>query len=207
MNSDKRLLAAVGLSFLILLLYPLYLKWVSPTPASAPGIIGSQTAENAGGNLKATSPAEMIQPPPELEENLHPFSHRHFNVEFSNRGGAITKLELKNWGKRQRSETLIERAQDGSGAFLTSLSNQGIDFGTRIFSLQGLNEQSGEVQFSTEEPGKWRLLKRYRFSETTPAISLEVEIKNLDTEKQLASLEVTTQFGSDSKQRDNRFPQ
>ncbi len=210
MNSDKRLFIAVGLSFIILVFYPIYLKWVSPKPV--PGqevtqpLLGEAQKAAPGAVTQQQNVQQMPQTSPERKENLYQFSHNQFNVEFSDRGGVITKLEIKNWSTKEGSETfLINRTEDGAGAFSIALPNQGLDFQDDTFSLQLLDQQKGEVQFAAEEPGKWRVIKKFRFAEGQPAFLLDVELENLTSQEQIASLELVSQLDVTFIQRNDRF--
>ncbi len=208
MNSEKRLLLAVALSFLILIFYPLYLKQIAPKSVSV-----SETTQSVASLKEVNAGAQSVSQQREIssplvgrKENLYQFSHQYFNAEFSDRGGVITKLELKNWGKSQGGEVfLINRAQDGNGAFSIALANQGIDFQDSTFSLQSLDQQKGEVQLATEDPGKWRLVKKFRFDQNQPVIWLDVELDNLNAQEQPVSLEIGTQLDVTFVQRNDRF--
>ncbi len=211
MNSDKRLFIAVGLSFLILVFYPIYLKWVSPKPVpgrevTQPLTNGETQTTNAGSVIQQQNVPQPPQAPAKPNENLYQFSHDQFKVEFSDRGGVITKLEIKNWSARQEGETfLINRAEDGAGAFSIALPNQGVDFQDTMFSLQLLDQQKGEVQFAAEEAGKWRVVKKFRFAQNQPVVWLDVELENLTAQEQTASLELISQLDVTFVQRNDRF--
>ena len=209
MNSEKRFFLAVAISFLILLLYPIYLRWVSPppTPNNRSGVDSSSIQEqaNLGEQAASSSPAAMIttqQSKP--TENFYKFSNEHFDVEFSDLGGTITKLKLKEWGKGREEVVLIESAGP-ERAFSADLANQGLGFSGKVFSPEVLNEQSGEVRFTAMEPGKWRLAKKYQFSRDGPTIQLEVEVQNLSAEAQTAVFELTTQLAVGSEHGRDRY--
>ncbi|MBI4357674.1 MAG: membrane protein insertase YidC [Candidatus Omnitrophica bacterium] len=208
MSSEKRFFLAVGLSFLILVVYPIYLKWITPKSISGPGGAAEPYAVEPKRevDLKAVpgGEAEVAEETVERTEKVYPFAHKFFQAEFSERGGAITKLELKSWGKQQKSEVLIRGYGTSVGALLVSLPNQGVDFRERHFSLQTLDEQKGEVEFYTAEPGKWRLVKKFRFSEENPVIQLEVTVENLNNTQLILPIEVTTQIDVESKMRDDK---
>ncbi|MBI3999602.1 MAG: membrane protein insertase YidC, partial [Candidatus Omnitrophica bacterium] len=149
---------------------------------------------------------ELSQGEPLPEETRYQISGKRFDVEFSALGGAVTKLSLKSWSKTQNGDiVLINRGQGEAGAFLTNLTGQGVDFNSRVFSLERLDQVKGEVQFTSEEPGKWRLTKTYQLNEDKPTLSLEVEIENLGSSQQIAPLEVTTQLDIDTHFKDSKL--
>ncbi|OGW85641.1 MAG: hypothetical protein A3C35_02075 [Omnitrophica bacterium RIFCSPHIGHO2_02_FULL_46_11] len=206
MNSDKRFLLAAAFSFLILLAYPVYLKWISPETPSKPTQVSPISSETEKIDPSpAAQEMERLVPEKALPEGKsYPFSSNHFQVEFSDRG-AVSKLELKSWGKEQKSEVLIDRPPGSSGAFLVSLPNQGISFNAQEFS-PSINEAMGEARFIGEEPGKWRLKKTFRFDQDRPAIYLDVEVENLSAQKQPALLEVSSQFAGSTKHDKSPIP-
>ena len=119
------------------------------------------------------------------------FSHEYFDAEFSERGAAIINLKLKKWDKPHSGEViLIDKNKIASGAFLVDLPNQGADFKNRQFALELLDRGKGEVRFSSEEAGKWRLIKTFHFAPDKPAIQLDVEIQNLSSQAQTTALEL-----------------
>ena len=182
MNSEKRFFLAIALSFLILVLYPIYLKWISPPGAKI-------AAKEQTSVASKTSEAVLKEPeiPREMAQALaktHLFSGRHFDAEFSERGGAIVHLKLKKWDKAHSGDVVFIDKSSGNGAFLADLPNQGIDFTERAFALELLDVIGGQVRFSSEEAGKWKLTKTFHFDEDKPVIRLQVEIQNLSAENQ-----------------------
>ncbi len=207
MNSEKRFLLAVALSFLVLLLYPVYLKWVSPPQASTSPPVeqtAPAAAEPQGQPSPRTDTALSLKAP--AEERLYQFSNAHFDVEFSDLGAAVTKLRLKSWGKKKSGDVLlIDRGASDAQAFLAGVSAQGIDFARTRFSLAKLDRETGEVIFRFEEAGKWRFEKRFRFEAERPAATLELEAQNLSTGPLTASLELTTELFTDDEHGRDRI--
>lgn len=189
MSSEKRFLLAVTLSFLVLMLYPVYLKWVSPPAPPAP--VEDKSVPVAARSKASLEPIQSAREElfREAQAKKHFFSHRYFDAEFSERGASITHLRLKKRDKPHSGEViLIENAE--SAAFLADLPNQGIDFTARNFNLELLDLAGGEVRFSSEEAGKWALVKTFRFDPDRPAIRMDVEIKNLRPEPQATAFEL-----------------
>ena len=205
MNSDnKNFVLAVGFSFLILILYPVYLKWVSPPPVPVP-LNESTSASNQIANqpvVETTMDSAPQVPKATQNESLYHFSNNHFNVEFSDRGGAITKLVLTQWGKKAKGSEaiLIDRKETDNSSFVTMIPGQGVDFENKTFALERLDATIGEISFFTEEPTKWRIRKKYRFDPAQTTFSLDVEIENLSVAQQSGALQLMTYFivGSDT---------
>jgi YidC/Oxa1 family membrane protein insertase len=203
MNPEKRFLLAVGLSFLILVFYPIYLKWISPPK---PAVSKNQ--------FPATSITESVLEHQEIpkevseipESKTHFFSHRYFDVEFSERGGSIVSLKLKKWDKAHTSDFVFIDKSAAVGAFLTDLPNQGIDFTERNFTLELLDVIGGQVRFSSEEAGKWKLVKMFQFSEDKPVIRLQIEVQNLGTENHPTAFELQSSLTVQPSMNGNRTP-
>ncbi len=189
MNSEKRFFLAVALSFLILVLYPIYLKWISPPSLQTP--VGEEIVPAAPGPKASLERVEsaLEETFAETQAKKHFFSHRYFDVEFSERGGAIVNLKLKKWDKPHLSAvTLIGGAE--SAAFLSDLPNQGIDFTERNFNLELLDLTEGKVRFSSEEAGKWKLIKTFRFAQDRPVFWVDIEVQNLSSQPQATAFEL-----------------
>ncbi len=195
MNPDnKKFILAVAFSFLILILYPVYLKWVTPPSASV-----TQTSSSVQTPSQSAAPAaiepitQVIRPE---NEKLYPFSNQHFNVEFTDHGAGIARLALTQWGKKIHGKevVLIDREKAGSASFVAGLPGHGIDFENRAFRLDRLDGQSGEIIFSTEEPGKWLIRKIYQFDSAKPNFRLMIETENLNSVEQTASLQISNHF-------------
>lgn len=208
MNSEKRFIVAVAFSFLVLLLYPVYLKWVSPpqvsTSASVEQTVPAGSAESGGQPSSHTDALASLKAP--AEEHLYQFSNPFFDVEFSDLGATVTKLRLKSWGKKKKGDVLlIDRGASDAQAFLAEVSAQGIDFERARFSLVKLDQETGEVIFRFEEAEKWRLEKRFRFESARPATTLDLEAQNLSAGPLTASLELTTELFTDDEHGRDRI--
>lgn len=203
---NKNFILAVGFSFLILLLYPVYLKWVSPPPTPAPTVSNESVSADAQianqAVIKDTVDVMADAPKAAQNENLYHFSNNHFDVEFSDHGATMTKLVLTQWGKKTKGSEaiLINREETGSGSFSITVPGQGIDFENTTFSLERLDVSQNEVVFSAEEPGQWLIRKIYRFDPLQPAFWLATEIENLSPISQTGSIQLTSYFivGSDA---------
>ncbi|MBI1977955.1 MAG: membrane protein insertase YidC [Candidatus Omnitrophica bacterium] len=199
MNSEKRFLVAVLVSFLILVFYPVYLKWVSPKSAQTAATLQepvSKTPEAA----KPPADSPEIQAPSEVQakETIYPFSHQHFDVEFSARGAVIKKLVLKSWSKTKNGEVVLIDRTNGASAFLATIPGKGANFENKVFTLNFLDNQRGEVQFSSEDPGRWRVVKTFRFGADKPIIQLSVEVENLGSSDEVVPVELTTELNVDT---------
>lgn len=216
MSSEKRFFLAVAISFLILLFYPVYLRWVSPPSVSGPAQGENRSVPDSNPDLarieaeKLSSAPPVSKPPEETARsaNTYQFSHRYFTVEFSDRGGSVMKLLVKEWKKDKKGEAVFVDAASDDGAFLTNLPGRGIDFGNEIFALEVLDERAGEVRFSSEKAGEWKLTKTFLFSAEQPVIHLRVSLENRSPLAQTAALEVTSQLRTDDMaSQDHYFSQ
>jgi YidC/Oxa1 family membrane protein insertase len=212
MSSDKRLLLAVGISFLILVFYPVYLKWVTPgvslsqqkQTALPEQARTGESAENPSYGAREAQP-ELVQSEDATRfadtlrpGNMYDFSNNRFNAQFTDKGALVTSLEIKNWSKTASAPMPLVKSNSFSknNAFLVTLANQGIDFRNETFSLEALNEQTGEVRFSIEIPDRWRLVKKFQFDNEKSIIWQEITAKNLSATHQVATLTVSSDLNA-----------
>lgn len=217
MTSEKRFLLAVSLTLLILIVYPMYLRWITPETVPVPSDMESaiESARELGPAREGLREPDNNTPGNEAppisgrevrEENFYRFSNRRFDVEFSDRGAVVTNLHVKSWDKNGNGDVpLIHKGSQKSEAFLVAVPNQGIDFGAVTFSLETLNEKTGEVRFAAEEPDKWRLEKKFRFDEVEAVVWFETLARNLSDRRQAAALEVTSDLQVDPQNRYDRY--
>ena len=231
MSSEKRLLLAVGLTLLILIVYPVYLRWITPESIPSRTSAAVQTpnglGETAGVLAGPGSGLSLPQPPdiselPVREKKFYEFSNSRFDVQFSDRGAVMTKLQVKGWDKNGNGDVdLIHPAPQEaasvqprsevheestiSKAFLVTIPNQGIDFSDLTFSLEALSERTGEVRLAAQEAGRWRLEKKFQFDEKEPVVWFETVAQNLSDRPQLAALEVTSDLNIDSASRRDNY--
>ena len=82
MDNGKRMILAVGVIFLMLILYPVYLKWVNPPKEETAGARQTQVVEKAQ-PAPYQAPRETPQaeesyreaPSPQVVANEEPFQH------------------------------------------------------------------------------------------------------------------------------------
>lgn len=205
MNQDKRFVLAFTLSLIILLFYPTYLRWISPARPPAGEKTDFQSKQHVGEALKNAPPhlpakPELTIPEHARKENFYQFSNSRFDAEFSDLGGVITKLFVKNWSPYTNgAERLIERESAASSAFLATLANQGVDFSREFFFLETLNEKTGEVRLAAEVPDRWRLQKEFFFDPARGRIEFRVSAKNLGNKTEATAFEVTSNLNAASK--------
>lgn len=209
MNSEKRFLLAVAISFLILIFYPVWLKWVSPA-----GTQQTVSQEKVAGHTTAPAEEETL-PAPQVEsieqvgtfkDNRYRLVQKYYDVEFSDRGGTITMLTLKNWGKPGAKDVqLIDVEENQRGAFLVDLPGQGIDFDRLRFSVESMDEKKGLAVFGAEIPGLWRIKKSYQFDPENPAVAVTVEAKNISNQPKSVAMGIHSQIQTEAHSRDRYY--
>ncbi len=207
MNSDKRFFLAVAFAFLILTLYPVYLRWINPRNNSSEGTsqkenLDFKQAISKQQNSSASPQTELTREIP--KENFYKFENQHLKATFSNRGATVTELWVKNWGRvrEEPSVALIENAEGQAihaSGFLTNLLNQGTDFQTLLFTLETLDVQTGEVKFSAEIPEHWRMVKTFRFNSKKPVFEIELSVQNLSASTQTTTIGITCALSENPK--------
>ena len=95
---EKRLILAIALSVLIIVSF----QYIFPAPKHAP--IAGKAQESAA--VKEAENIQYLPPIPPVDEKEYTISTDRFIITFSNIGGAVKKIELKNYKKLKSSEPI-----------------------------------------------------------------------------------------------------
>lgn len=228
-SMGKNYWAALGLSLLILMLYPTFLKWIYPTQettveetlevsetserveASETSLErATETAQKTVSDVASLASENLNLTKIKQEQKFITFENKEYSVEFSTLGGAITKLFFKGEpGKEAITEDFFYNGNvTQKSIFQTLIEHSSIDLSQTNFQFQKLGAREEVYEFSFEQPGDFRMIKRYLVGESEPSIHLEIELTNLsDREKHFP---IKLNFGMDfdlEKREDERFIQ
>ncbi len=199
---QKRLFIAIGISFLILLLWSLFF---APTPPEVPDAaskagtekvapsapqqpqVTPQTATPSATGPTAPAPAATM-PQPTREARSITVETSLFRMTLSEQGGAVTGFVLKNYretiDKRSPSKELIHKDTAG-GTLLVSLPGlTGVDLGKTVFTSDTQRSQvtvgaePTPVRFTCTLPSGLVVEKIYTFSPDSYLINLKVNVIN-----------------------------
>jgi YidC/Oxa1 family membrane protein insertase len=201
MKNQHRMILAVVVIFVALMLYPRYLKWVSP-PAPETGEV--PVAEEMARSIQKTA-AQPTQTVPEKEEKIvhkgepeefYDLENDTLTIAFSTLGGTIKQLEAKRFiNLHQDDATLIdiEKGLRGSYALVFPFEKSGID--RAIFKRDKSLEKNGDmIAFSTIKDKAIKITKIFRMLPKESTLELEVILENLSNSYQDVQYELSTQM-------------
>lgn len=191
-NSDKNYFIAIVLSFLILIGYPFFLRWIHP-PTAQNTTTNEEPAPNAE-TEKISQAAQKMEAAKKSEEEskptLIPFHNDLYDIQFSTQGGTIQELAYKG-EKTKAHMDYVEFYVPGKphGNFEVRLLQDDVDLSRVIMKLYRSSENTFE--FVYEKPEKYRFTKIYTIHKESPTISLQLKFENLQTHDLTLPLELT----------------
>ncbi len=177
---EKRLLVALALSLVVLFVFQGFLKGMPSrrlahrvTPAPVKGESPSPTT--AAPLVAASSgTAKTTQMPVEKEETVET---EKFTLVFSDIGGTLKKIVLKEYGSQEKEEVLCEEASPASRLFAMDIGPIP-DLAKRKFTT---TRGADHIQYRYVEPGLMEVTKKISFHKDFDYIDLEISIKNLSS--------------------------
>ncbi len=205
----KNFWLAMALSFLVLMGYPFFIRWISPERPPQETTIEKQEAPS-----QTQSAPEAIYPAKEtvrdtfLEKPSPPeefrFENEIYAAKFSTLGGSISDLFYKGADSQNGNFPHSFYAGDPTqpGSFGIKILHDREDLTRAIFKISEKNIRQGTVDFVYERPSEYRLTKRYIFSRTEPVIRMNVLLENLTPREKHFPLELS--FGLDYEKIENQ---
>jgi len=193
MSSEKRLLLAVVLSFLVLaVFYP----WMSKQPNSASAPVGEITKN------EPAEPAQVLSNEPAADKNIpviepaefYELTNDIYSVKFSNIGAGISELLVKEWGSKKIGRTELIKPAEVTPAFAVSLLNDPSISGLTHYRVEHASNQTGSLTFFYESPNNLRIRKKYQLVKDKSAFYLTLEIENLSSEIKQIPLQIRNQI-------------
>ena len=170
---EKRVIIAVVLSILVISIWHKFTADMYPAQQS----ISSQQAP-------AIAQEEIVEPYKEnipdavlpIDEKEYVFENEQFVVTFSNIGGCIKSINLKEYkdGNGRGFYNLMSEEALGRGIFVIESQKLGIQKDTFAY---GLRETMGAIEYTADLPGNIKVEKRYIFK-NQDLINFEIIFKN-----------------------------
>ena len=191
---DKNTLKAVALAALVLLFYPMILKWFYPNAYKR-----SQSPKTEQQSTVLSEPTKNtlpIAPGAFLDQAAAPavalFENDLYKIEFSTLGGTITRLSfLGEAGRKDRTNTDFYNGDPRSaGIFGVTVLHEKADLSQTIFKMLRKGAAGEIFEYVYELPGEYRLTKVYTVRGDKPVIDLAVRIKNLSGKERSLALEL-----------------
>ncbi|MDD5217814.1 MAG: membrane protein insertase YidC [Candidatus Omnitrophica bacterium] len=180
---DKNFLIAMLLSMLVIMGYPMFMKWIAPPPAD-------ETVQTEETILRPNTPEREVLPlevsekpaigtlaPPTVVE----FENDLYSIRFSTLGAAVIRLHYKGVESHgKKNDTVFYDGENTQpGIFGVRFGNDEDDLTQKIFDVKKEENSSQVVEFVIEKPDEYRLTKRYIMESDQPAIHLTLVVENL----------------------------
>ena len=195
MNSERRYLLAIFLSFLVLLVfYTPLLRKPQPQPLTNenPAISKPQTVAPSAALQQAEARTKTSR--------FYPLENELFSIRLTSEGAGVSELVLKDQQvKNNNAEHLIKTLGAETPAFVVEIQNQKNSFAHADFKFEPESSNNQKISFVYEVPGEIRMRKYYELIPGKFAFNIKLEIENLGRETLNAPLEFINQiyFGKD----------
>ncbi|MBU0683816.1 MAG: membrane protein insertase YidC [Candidatus Omnitrophica bacterium] len=181
---EKRLIMAVALSLVVLLMFQ---RFMSPKKSEIP-IMTTETPQTDRGtaieNGESNRTMDTEQTARKQAQTEEKVPEKTFQIEtdkyrlcFSDIGGNLKKIELKEYQTKDTDELLYEALEKEEQIFaikseLIKTANQ---------KKYTYRQEAGFVTFTLTEPGWLEIVKRYKIQNSADHIELELFVKNLSS--------------------------
>jgi len=209
-NNEPKLglnyLLAFVLSMAVLLGYPYFLRMVSPPAPVEESVPETKITPPAAES--AAQPAAPLQPAegPFIEKAAPPavvrYKNNLYEAEFSTRGAGISRLVYFGEHGTLTGTVLYEGDINAPGFLAFRFLNDSADLASTIFKLNRSGNDT--FDFVYENPGEYRIVKRYHFDSAAPVISLEVMIDNLSSRERHFPAEISAALAYENEAPENK---
>ena len=191
---ERRLLAAVALSIIVMLVYPIFLKKINP-PSSSGLEQPMQFVEK-----KEVVETRRESKPEEIEEAVLPdgaistmLANAKYEIDFSNIGGSIQRIKIKD-GKRFDID-LVENALFQQGMLSIEGSGELSGLSSQLFAIR---EDTNSLYVEKQGLG---IEKSVKFLRDKYALRSTIKITNLSSSTKNLSFELTAASKIASKEK------
>ncbi|MFH1380542.1 MAG: membrane protein insertase YidC [Candidatus Omnitrophota bacterium] len=179
---EKRLIAAIALSIVVIVSFQLFFSPRKSLQPSMPKGISEtmHTTENEE-YLKTTERVEQKRVEKVAQEKETIVETEKYIMVFTDIGGSLKSVTLKNY-KNSSTDLLLVLAEntEKDHAILSITSNALMPgLATQKFALT--EKENNRLKYTLTQHGKFEISKEYTFHNTANYIELRVEIQNLNT--------------------------
>lgn len=181
--------------------YPVLLNHFYP-PKTAESTVAQETPEGkpveAGKGVFFSAHQDAAVPEKEPAK-IH-FENEIYEAEFSTLGGSISRLVYKGEPGRQAvtRNVLFEGAPLSAGIFSVKISGDSLDLSRVNFEPVSQQDSREGIAFVYENPGRYRLIKKYILSRSETLIGVSLTVENLGQEARSFPLEIEAGLHSDT---------
>lgn len=171
---EKRLIIAVTLSILIIVFF----QWIFPSPKQTTPVVGP--GEKA--IIKEIEPQArtLPAPPPTVEEKELNAETDKFIITFSDAGGSIKKIQLKDYKKAKSNEPLTLAEESNPSGYIFSIKDT-IDKLPIDYSAYAVDRKDDTVTY-TLKLRDLEIIKKYILHKSSNSIDLQIFIKNFSSQ-------------------------
>lgn len=193
MNSEKRYLLAIVLTFVVLFVFYGPLQQAQRKSANQAKSSGSASVNQA---LPLAVPAvsETDRSPSIGPAEYYELSNDIYSVKFSNRGAGISELILKGLSKTKTGRVELIKPESANPAFAIHIPNQSTDLAAAEFKLERLDPDRKTVDFILDLPGQFLIRKHFELIADKSAFRLKIGIQNVSDRVQEVPLEILSQI-------------
>jgi len=196
---EKRVILAVALSLLVILAWQRFMVDINP-PAQSPVTARSEYASQQAmvEQTPQALPASTTESAAAIEENAYVFNNNQLGVTFSNIGGCIKEIALKEYRDSKTDDfyTLMSEERQGQGVGSISAPTLGYDNDISDYSLR---HSGNMVEYTALLSGGISITKRYIFK-AKDVINLEIEFTNQGSEAKVFDYDITGGSGIEAKE-------
>lgn len=187
MNTEQRYMLAVGLSFLVLMIfYPSLSPRKKPV---APVVKQEESKKAAESSVVQEVKAEIAKAETiELQNDV-------YDVKFSTLGATISELRFKKkWQDGATENIVLIKPMSDSGAFALNILGEASPTSQAIYKVENLDKEGGKITFLYENPGSIRIRKIFELVNEKSAINARVEIENLSKQTKELPISFSSQI-------------
>lgn len=176
---EKNYLKAIVLSLVIVITYPMLMKWLAPNTARPVEV--THTAGDVAVPAKPLSPTQGTYLEPAGKPTTVLFENELFQLEFSTLGGTVTRLFYKGEPGRQEltKNEFFSTDPQSAGIFGVNILREKADLSATIFRLARRGEKNEVFEFFYQLAGEYEFVKTFTVREDRPVIDLVIQFKNL----------------------------
>ena len=165
---EKRLILAIALSVLIIVSF----QYIFPPSKHAP--VAGKEQESAV--VKEAESIQYLPPSPPVDEKESTISTDRFIITFSNIGGAVKKIELKNYKKLKSTEPLLLVEENNVSNYIFSIKDM-VDSLSLDRAAYRLETEDNKIIY-TLSVKNFGITKTYTLHNSSNIIELQLLVKN-----------------------------
>lgn len=171
---EKRLIAAIVLSLLVMLMF----QFLSPQAKKTQGPL--QKTPTPSFKSEAL-PEESFKEPIGKEEDIFVETDKYI-LTFTNIGGSLKDIKLKEYLEPGTSSPLHLVSDLGGNKAIFSMESNVLARALDMCEYALIKREKEKIAYTYSVPGKFRVIKEYHFHKSSDYIELRLSIQNLGTD-------------------------